>query len=177
MGMNESVEDNEYDDRILLDTFGEVAKQFLTQKVIPKTDAECKWDWRYVRCEHFCECEFLSRRSDYHLGRSCCRRDKEDCDPVKSAPEAKHLQLMIQRMVQGSQKVVSTVGKKTRTGYEKVQNNVCSRLPELTCSEELPVLAWQEHLLCRNKIPDCSQTTDGEMLTQASQTDENNENS
>jgi hypothetical protein len=46
----ETIEANEYDDRTLLDTFGQAAKEFLTKKVIPDTDAECKWDWRYVRC-------------------------------------------------------------------------------------------------------------------------------
>lgn len=46
----EATEANEYDDRTLLDTFGQAAKEFLTKKVIPDTDAECKWDWRYARC-------------------------------------------------------------------------------------------------------------------------------
>ena len=46
----EATEANEYDDRTLLDTFGQVAKDFLTKRVIPDTDAECKWEWRYVRC-------------------------------------------------------------------------------------------------------------------------------
>jgi hypothetical protein len=46
----EATEANEYDDRTLLDTFGQAAKEFLTQRVIPDTDADCKWDWRYVRC-------------------------------------------------------------------------------------------------------------------------------
>lgn len=46
----ETTEANEYDDRTLLDTFGQVAKDFLTKRVIPDTDAECKWEWRYMRC-------------------------------------------------------------------------------------------------------------------------------
>lgn len=46
----EATEANEYDDRTLLDTFGQAAKEFLTKRVIPDTDADCKWDWRYVRC-------------------------------------------------------------------------------------------------------------------------------
>lgn len=49
----EATEANEYDDRTLLDTFGQVAKEFLTKKVIPDTDADCKWDWRSVRCGKF----------------------------------------------------------------------------------------------------------------------------
>lgn len=161
--MRETVEANEYDERTLLDTFGAVAKQYLTQKLIPETDVECRWDWRYVRCEPFCECEFQFRMGDYHLGRSCRRKEKEDCDPEEFS-EAKHLQLMIQRIVQRSQKLVRAVRKKTRNGYERVQNNVCTRLPEINCSEGTPVLAWQERLLCRSMIPDCSGTSNDEKI-------------
>lgn len=46
----EATEANAYDDRTLLDTFGQVAKEFLTKRVIPDTDADCKWDWKFVRC-------------------------------------------------------------------------------------------------------------------------------
>jgi hypothetical protein len=172
--MNEPVDANEYDDRTLLDTFGEVAKQFLTRKVIPETDAACKWDWRYVRCEPICECEFQPRRGDYHLGRACRAKDKENCDPTTSVPAANPAQLMIQRGVQGSQKVLNAARDKVQTGYDKVQTNVCQSLPELTCAEELPVLAWQERILCRHKIPDCSKAGDlghqtDDILVQSSQ--------
>ena len=161
--MQQPVEANEYDDRTLLDTFGEISKQFLTQKIIPPTDKECKWDWRFVRCEPFCQCDFQFQAGDYHLGRSCRLQQKENCDP---APEAKPIQLMIQRMVQGSQKVAQKVGHKTKTGYAKVQSNVCTRIPELPCSEEPPVLAWQERLLCRSLLPDCSEGNEENQDTQ-----------
>jgi hypothetical protein len=150
-----AMDPDEFDDRTLLDTFGEAAKQYITQKLIPKTDAECKWDWRTVRCEPFCECDFVLKRGDYHLGRACRTTKKDECDPASSVPAANSVQLVIQRVVQGSQKVVNTAGNRARTGYQKVQGTVCDKMPELSCSEELPVIAWQERLLCRHKIPDC----------------------
>ena len=154
--MGAPVDDDEYDERTLLDTFGEVAKEYLTQKVIPDTDVECKWDWRFVRCEPFCECEFIPKRWDYHLGRSCRRQVKESCDPVESRPTSNPLQLVIQRTVRGSQKAAHSVAGKVKRGYDKVQANVCDDLPEIDCSFEIPIIAWQQRLLCRDSIPECA---------------------
>lgn len=151
------VDANEFDDRTLLDTFGEAAKQYLTQKVIPPTDPECKWDWRSVRCEPFCQCAFSPKKGDYHLGRACRLDDKINCDPIESVPEANSLQLIIQRMVQGARKVADTTEHAARNGYEKIQTRVCQDMREVQCQEngELPVIAWQERVFCQHKIPTC----------------------
>lgn len=69
-------------EKTYLDLFGESAKEFLTQKapekiktIIPATDEECRWDWRYVRCEPYCECSFQPKLpGDFHLGRACRKR-------------------------------------------------------------------------------------------------------
>ncbi len=69
-------------EKTYLDLFGESAKEFLTQKapeklkkVFPATDEECSWDWRYVRCEPYCECSFQPKLpGDFHLGRACRKR-------------------------------------------------------------------------------------------------------
>lgn len=156
---------DEFDDRTLLDTFGEAAKQYLTQNVIPPTDPQCKWDWRSVRCEPFCECAFSPKRGDYHLGRSCRAAVKENCDPIESVPEANTLQLIIQRMVQESRKVVGVAEDTAKKGYHTMQTRVCDSMQEVQCKEngELPVIAWQERLFCRHKIPTCdgAETSDG----------------
>eukprot|EP00977_Amphora_coffeiformis_P011625 scaffold2791_cov154-Amphora_coffeaeformis.AAC.9 len=75
------------DERTLLDVFGEAAKEFLTQRVIPDTDEQCRWDWRSVRCEPACECRIEGQLGDYHLGRACRLRDEvdESCVPVDPA--------------------------------------------------------------------------------------------
>lgn len=159
MDMEADPVEEDFDDRTLLDTFGEVAKEYLTQKVIPETDVACRWDWRFVRCEPFCKCEFQPKRGDYHLGRSCRIKEKENCDPVESRPTANPLQLVIQRLVRGSQKTARSVATKTKTGYNNLQSNVCNDLPEINCSDEdgeIPAIAWQERLLCRHMIPACA---------------------
>ena len=69
-------------EKTYLDLFGESAKEFLTQKapeklkkVFPATDEECSWDWRYIRCEPYCECSFQPKLpGDFHLGRACRKR-------------------------------------------------------------------------------------------------------
>lgn len=58
----------------LLDLFGESAKDFLTHRLIPSTDASCRWDWKNLRCESHCDCTFQPTWGDYHLGRSCRAR-------------------------------------------------------------------------------------------------------
>ncbi|KAG7366396.1 hypothetical protein IV203_029066 [Nitzschia inconspicua] len=62
------------DDQTYLDLFGEMAKEFLTQKLIPTSDPECQWNWRHGRCEPVCLCDFQPKRGDFHLGRACRRR-------------------------------------------------------------------------------------------------------
>ncbi len=145
---------NDHDDRTLLDIFGESAKQYLTQKVIPPTDAECKWDWRTVRCEPYCECAFLPQWGDYHLGRSCRWTTNEDnCHGIP--PNSWHL--VLQKMVQSSRKMATTTEHVFKAGYRKIQTNVCEGMPEIQCMEsgELPLIAWQERLFCHYKIPTC----------------------
>eukprot|EP00591_Stephanopyxis_turris_P004862 CAMPEP_0195508364 /NCGR_PEP_ID=MMETSP0794_2-20130614/1586_1 /TAXON_ID=515487 /ORGANISM="Stephanopyxis turris, Strain CCMP 815" /LENGTH=322 /DNA_ID=CAMNT_0040635307 /DNA_START=98 /DNA_END=1066 /DNA_ORIENTATION=+ len=66
------------DDGTLLDAFGQLAKEFLTQHVIPDTDAECRWDWRYLRCEPHCQCFLQPEWGDYHVGRACRSRHYEE---------------------------------------------------------------------------------------------------
>jgi hypothetical protein len=157
--LNTVADADEYDERTLLDTFGEAAKHFLTQKVIPETNPECKWDWRYVRCEPFCFCDFSPKRGDFHLGR-CCRRRQETLNcTLEQRPSANPVQLVIQRFVQGTQLVINAAEQKTKQGYEKLQASVCDKLPEMDCSQGVPMLAWQERALCRHMIPSCPETS------------------
>jgi len=62
------------DEASLLDLFGESAKDFLTHRLIPTTDASCRWNWKNLRCESHCDCSFQPSWGDYHLGRSCRSR-------------------------------------------------------------------------------------------------------
>eukprot|EP00525_Craspedostauros_australis_P005622 CAMPEP_0198125316 /NCGR_PEP_ID=MMETSP1442-20131203/42312_1 /TAXON_ID= /ORGANISM="Craspedostauros australis, Strain CCMP3328" /LENGTH=268 /DNA_ID=CAMNT_0043784897 /DNA_START=87 /DNA_END=893 /DNA_ORIENTATION=+ len=143
----------EQDDRTLLDVFGEAAKEFLTQKLIPPTDTDCRWDWRFARCEPFCACAFAPQRGDYHLGRSCRRKTKVACDEPQDPTK---VQALIQTTVVRSQRVLRSVSNTTRSGYRKVQESVCRELPQVDCTKETSVqVAWQQRLLCSEKIPKC----------------------
>ena len=62
------------DEATLLDLFGEAAKEILTKHVIPPTDGQCRWDWRHLRCEPYCDCTFAPLYGDYSLGRACRMR-------------------------------------------------------------------------------------------------------
>lgn len=149
------------DDRSLLDLFGEVAKTFFTNKVIPVTDVDCRWDWRSVRCEPFCSCAFKPMRGDYHLGRSCRSVYKNGCDVIESSmPDANSTQHIIQRLVKGSRVLANYSAQVARRNYNNIQAHVCRDMPEIECSENgLPPIAWQERYFCQYKIPRCESLT------------------
>lgn len=152
----ESADVDEHDDRTLLDTFGEATKQFLTTRVIPETNPECRWDWRFVRCEPYCECGFLPQVGDYHLGRACRILDKEGCDPTTvSREDLNTVQALVQGIVKNSQNVLRDARQRAKTGFEKIEGTVCADLSSTGCSEEPPVLAWQERLFCRRIVSEC----------------------
>lgn len=116
--------------------------------------------------EPYCQCDFTFKRGDYHLGRSCRKRFHQDetCDTMAPPAPIRGPRLVIQRLIQGTQKLVDTVAFKTKSSYRNVQKRVCDQLPEnMTCpddnnaasAEATPLLAWQEKLLCRKEIPEC----------------------
>jgi len=72
------------DESTLLDVFGEQAKVYLTQHLIPPTDVQCKWNWRYARCEPFCQCSIQYLVGDYHVGRACRLRQKNSPSSLPS---------------------------------------------------------------------------------------------
>ena len=173
--LGEAVDESYDGDRTLLDIFGAATKQFLTQEVIPETDAECKWDWGFVGCEPICECEFRPQKFDYHLGRSCrLKLTEEDCDEAQER-HPKPLQLIIQKSIRKSRdiwrtakseasekyKIVQHVWRKVTVKaserYRSLQDTVCTNIPEYNCTGEMPPLAWQERLVCREMLPKCPQ--------------------
>mmetsp|Transcript_8532 Transcript_8532/g.10952 ORF Transcript_8532/g.10952 Transcript_8532/m.10952 type:complete len:158 (+) Transcript_8532:42-515(+) len=70
------------DEDTLLDVFASSTKDFLTRQVIPLTDADCDWSWKYARCQPRCLCEFRFKLGDYHMGRSCRRKEYATEDTI-----------------------------------------------------------------------------------------------
>lgn len=68
------------DNATLLDIFGEIAKDVITNQMIPETEASCDWNWMHLRCEPFCTCSYQPLWGDYHLGRSCRAREVDADD-------------------------------------------------------------------------------------------------
>ena len=146
-----SVDADEVDDeRTLLDMFGEAAKEFLTKSVIPPTSADCRWDWRYARCEPYCQCRLQFQWGDYHLGRACRRRaesESETCHVPADSAYAKVWAAGHDAVRVKSQMVLQRMGER----WDQVQEQVCESLPEKCFSGERN---WKEKLMCRH-IPDC----------------------
>jgi len=130
----------EVDDRTLLDLFGEKSKEYLTTRVIPETDEECRWDWTHARCNPYCQCEFNFQWGDFHLGRSCRLRSStlststssELCDVP---PDTLYAKLMDTGM-ELHKVIKQQVGRRTnvmtehvKEGFEMVRMQACREIP------------------------------------------------
>eukprot|EP00588_Corethron_pennatum_P011293 CAMPEP_0194282828 /NCGR_PEP_ID=MMETSP0169-20130528/23964_1 /TAXON_ID=218684 /ORGANISM="Corethron pennatum, Strain L29A3" /LENGTH=162 /DNA_ID=CAMNT_0039028261 /DNA_START=62 /DNA_END=547 /DNA_ORIENTATION=+ len=58
------------DERTLLDVFGDKAKVFLTERMIPETDPGCRFDPAAGTCAPYCLCVLRPLFGDYHVDRS-----------------------------------------------------------------------------------------------------------
>lgn len=107
---------------------------------IPDTDAQCRWDWRSVRCEPACECGLEGQWGDYHLGRACRARPQVDpaCQPVDPAsiwqdtPATRRIlslvtqtgDILLQKAARGADDILSRASKR----FSKMQHNQCDDL-------------------------------------------------
>mmetsp|Transcript_8516 Transcript_8516/g.14125 ORF Transcript_8516/g.14125 Transcript_8516/m.14125 type:complete len:217 (+) Transcript_8516:167-817(+) len=158
-------EEHLYDDRTLLDMFGEVAKEYFTKNVIPDTDEYCRWDWRHARCEPNCQCGLEFMWGDYHLGRSCRKRKEKEapvrCDLPPDTPYAKVFDFSVQQSrVLGeqlkSQAVV--VGAKAMQRFDTVRSGACAEIP-LDCDlngDNVYERSLRERIICGH-IPRCDE--------------------
>jgi hypothetical protein len=162
------------DDRTYLDLFGEAAKEFLTQKLIPTSDPECQWNWRHGRCEPVCHCVFQPKPGDIHLGRACRRRGLEVGETCTSESDGASLlrfiptpviEHMIQKIKQQSKSIQTRLAMKLDKAIGAIQVHVCEDLNQECrtndggrASDRLPgdrIFAWQERLFCQDIIHDC----------------------
>jgi hypothetical protein len=165
-GAMEEVED----DRTYLDIFGETAKEFLTQRLIPTSDPECRWSWRHGRCEPVCLCHFQPKLGDLHLGRACRRWAYDVDEPCPSVDDDISLLRfiptpvidgMIQRIKQRSKSIQKQLSTNLVKAYGAIQVQVCEDLNRECLVDDSRwtsdrIFAWQERLFCREIIDDCT---------------------
>jgi hypothetical protein len=145
------------------------------RKQIPETDAECRWDWRSVRCEPACECASQPKRGDYHLGRSCRLRpfldshdnDGTTCVDVDAAtlwlerPATRRIVSLVvqtgQILRERSRAIIHQVRSESMQRFHQMQTNVCTDLWTMTHAQvnggclsldDLPMTTIQERILC-----------------------------
>jgi hypothetical protein len=148
----------ENENATLLDIFGEVSKDILTNQLIPATTAACDWDWIHFRCEPFCDCSYQALFGDYHLGRSCRSRQlRNPPSPVQNDSEAynentttedEHFlkqckeppNAITYKCMNGLRTGIKFIWFKInwRTRVEKAKHKVCDSLYEVERRENLP---------------------------------------
>jgi hypothetical protein len=137
---------------------------------IPDTDAECRWDWRSVRCEPACECSVEAQWGDFHLGRSCRLREEVDdtCEAVNPAsiwqdtPATRRI-LSLATQTAGILRVKLSTGWRKAMGraanrFSSMQHNMCDDLwtlyQEQRASQlclpqwQIPVRSLPQQVLC-----------------------------
>ena len=81
------VTDDENDERSLLEQFTDAAGDFIVNRLLPRSDAQCRWNYAKSVCVPRCECSFQHRAGDLTPSRACRLRppdsflQEEVCDP------------------------------------------------------------------------------------------------
>ena len=81
------VTDDENDERSLLEQFTDAAGDFIVNRLLPRSDAQCSWNYAKSVCVPRCECSFQHRAGDLTPSRACRLRppdsflQEEVCNP------------------------------------------------------------------------------------------------
>ena len=77
--------DDEANERSLLEIFTDTIGDFVMHKLLPRSDAACRWNYAKSVCVPRCDCSFQHRAGDLTPGRACRLRPpdahREACDP------------------------------------------------------------------------------------------------
>jgi len=183
----------EEDNRTLLDLFGEAAKEYLTKRVIPDTDEDCRWDWRYARCNPKCSCEFKFQWGDFHLGRSCRLQDEttttKQCNNNDVVPDtlyAKWFALGIQvrqTVKKNIQHRSNRIAIQLMERMNTMQVQACRDIPPLECNINPLLLggsaaeAYQrsipEKIFCKHIPSSCGNDDDYNFFVREKEDEEN----
>lgn len=128
----------------------------------------CKWDWRSARCEPFCECHWKPKFGDYHLGRSCRTRTKDNDNDIllqncSLPPETPYVKVVVKGFAKA--KIASKIARKIvdqkwKNGTQKVtalrkktcQQMICSKPATGTATDPTP-LTWKDRFVCGSVPP------------------------
>ena len=144
------------DEATLLDLFGEAAKELLTKHVIPPTDAQCRWDWRHLRCEPYCDCAFSPLYGDYSLGRACRIRyeyfeGRDTCHLPPNTPYVKAFASVahgLQVATTKTARLVQNVARKTdiKRRVINMRRRVCSSWEDRAALANDSMKRWQARI-------------------------------
>jgi len=82
--VSEVQDDDLTDERSLLEEFSATMTDFVLNRLLPKSDAECGFNYAKGLCVPKCKCEFKPKLGDFSPKRACRLappRNKSDCDP------------------------------------------------------------------------------------------------
>jgi hypothetical protein len=81
-----SVESLEDDSKSLLEIVSQTLFDYVTTRLTPRTDRECRWSYAQGKCVPKCQCKYQFQLGDYTLSRSCRLNQNAtevaDCDPT-----------------------------------------------------------------------------------------------
>ena len=81
-----SVESLEDDSKSLLELVSQSLFEYVTTRLTPRTDRECRWSYAQGKCVPKCKCKYQFQWGDYTLSRSCRVNHNETevvgCDPL-----------------------------------------------------------------------------------------------
>ena len=77
--------DDETNERSLLEIFTDTVGDFVMNRLLPRSDAQCRWNYAKSVCVPRCDCSFQHRAGDLTLSRACRLKApdaaREACDP------------------------------------------------------------------------------------------------
>lgn len=81
-----SVEALEDESKSLLEVVSQTLFEYVTTRLTPRTDRECRWSYKQGKCVPKCRCKYQFKPGDYTLSRSCRvnanATEVAACDPL-----------------------------------------------------------------------------------------------
>lgn len=135
---------------------------YLVALQIPETDAECRWDWRYARCEPHCDCHFLLKSGDFHLGRACRLRPSstEEAPAQCDIPPSTRYAVIVKKATEQTREIALKARTTLGEWKRRVQEETCGDLPTTCGVNDDNHRTIKQKVLCRHVPLPCSEEDD-----------------